>query len=448
MVFTMKTKFQSTIESITASAIPMHMPGHKRNIAMLGTDLPYSVDITEIDGADDLHDPEDGGIIGSLCEKYASLYKAKSARPLVNGSTCGILAGIRTLTKPGDSVIVARNCHKSVWHAIELCRLNPTCILPPIIEDHGICGAITAGAVEEAFARSNGATCVILTSPTYEGVISDVGAIAEVCKKHSAALFVDAAHGAHLGFSEHFPDFPRGADIAVTSLHKTLPALTGTALGLVFNEKYSSRFARNLGIFETSSPSYILMNSIAKCADILSDGKAVFDNYRAILNDFYASTRPEKLKLIKTDDIGKISISTRGTNFTGSSLADALRERYHIEPEMVHSDYLLCMTSICDTRENLAVLSQAITELDKESELTESKSYPSFITELPPTEIPLCDAVWLDLPDGGEISNAYVWVYPPGVPLLLPGERVTKEIKNHLEMLKNSGISPKIIKTS
>ena len=190
------------------------------------------------------------------------------------------------------------------------------------------------------------------------------------------------------------------------------------------------------------------MNSIAKCADILSDRKAVFDNYRAILNDFYASTHPEKLKLIKTDDIGKISISTRGTNFTGSSLADALRERYHIEPEMVHSDYLLCMTSVCDTRENLAALSQAITELDKESELTESKSYPSFITELPPTEIPLCDAVWLDLPDSCEISNAYVWVYPPGVPLLLPGERVTKEIKNHLEMLKNSGISPKIIKTS
>ena len=426
----------------------MHMPGHKRNTAMLGDALPYSVDITEIDGADDLHDPEEGGIIGSLCEKYADLYKAKSARPLVNGSTCGILAGIRTLTKPGNSVIVARNCHKSVWHAIELCQLRPTCILPPIIEEYGICGAITAGAVEEAFARSNGATCVILTSPTYEGVISDVGAIAEVCKKHSAALFVDAAHGAHLGFSEHFPDFPRGADIAVTSLLKTLPALTGTALGLVFNEKYFSRFARNLGIFETSSPSYILMNSIAKCADILSDGKAVFDNYRAILNDFYASTHPEKLKLIKTDDIGKISISTRGTNFTGSSLADALRERYHIEPEMVHSDYLLCMTSICDTCENLAALSQAIMELDKESELTESKSYPSFITELPPTEIPLCDAVWVDLPDGGEISNAYVWVYPPGVPLLLPGERVTEEIKNHLEMLKNSGISPKIIKTS
>ena len=115
---------------------------------------------------------------------------------------------------------------------------------------------------------------------------------------------------------------------------------------------------------------------------------------------------------------------------------------------MVHSDYLLCMTSICDTCENLAALSRAIMELDKESELTESKSYPSFITELPPTEIPLCDAVWVDLPDGGEISNAYVWVYPPGVPLLLPGERVTKEIKNHLEMLKNSGISPKIIKTS
>ena len=426
----------------------MHMPGHKRNVELLGNDLPYLLDVTEIDGADDLHDPEEGGIIGSLCEKYAALYGARSAHPLVNGSTCGILAGIRTLTKPGDTVIVARNCHKSVWHAIEICQLRPTCILPSIIEEHGICGAITADAVKDAFMRSQGATCVILTSPTYEGVISDVPAIAEVCKKHSAALFVDAAHGAHLGFSRHFPDFPRGADIAVTSLHKTLPALTGTALGLVFNEKHSSRFARNLGIFETSSPSYILMNSIAKCADILSNGKDLFDNYRALLDGFYESTKPQKLSLIKTDDIGKISISTRNTNFTGSSLAEELRTRFRIEPEMVHSDYLLCMTSVCDTTENLSALSRAIMTLDGEAEYSDARTYPSFITELPPAEIPLCEAVWLDLSGREDISDSYVWVYPPGIPLLLPGERVTEEIKNHLEMLKNSGISPKIIKTS
>ncbi len=426
----------------------MHMPGHKRNTAMLGDDLPYALDLTEINGADDLHDPEEDGIIGSLCKKFASLYKARSAHPLVNGSTCGILAGIRTLTRPYDSVIVARNCHKSVWHAIEVCQLRPTCILPPILEEYGICGAITPEAVENAFTRAPGSVAVILTSPTYEGVISDIPAIAEVCKKHDAALFVDAAHGAHLGFSKHFPDFPRGADIAVTSLHKTLPALTQTALGLVFNEEYSSAFARNLGIFETSSPSYILMSSIAKCADILSDCEDLFDNYRAILDEFYASTKPEKLKLIKTDDIGKISISTRKTSFTGSSLADALRSRFCIEPEMVHSDYLLCMTSICDTRETLSALSEAIMALDAEAEYSESRSYPSFITSLPPIEIPLADAVWLDIPDDGDISNAYVWVYPPGIPLLLPGERVTDEIKNHLEMLKISGISPKIVKTS
>lgn len=426
----------------------MHMPGHKRNIALLGSDLPYSVDVTEIDGADDLHDPEDGGIIGSLCEKYAELYRAKSAHPLVNGSTCGILAAIHAVTKRGDRVIVARNCHKSVWHAIEIGGLIPHCVLPPITPEHGVCGAITAESVEEAFKEAQGAVALILTSPTYEGVISDVSAIASVCRKHSAALIVDAAHGAHLGFSERFPDFPRDADIAVTSLHKTLPALTQTALGLVFNEKYSARFARYLGVFETSSPSYILMSSIAKCADILADGEALFDNYRALLDEFYESTKPERLSLIVTDDVGKISISTRGTTYTGSSLAAALRERFRIEPEMVHSDYLLCMTSICDTRESLAALSRAITELDAEAEACEEKPIPSFITSLPPVEVPLSEAVKLDLSERDDVSDAYVWVYPPGVPLLLPGERVTEEIKNHLEMLKKSGISPKIIKTS
>ena len=190
------------------------------------------------------------------------------------------------------------------------------------------------------------------------------------------------------------------------------------------------------------------MSSIAKCADILSDSRALFDNYRAMIDEFYASTKPEKLKLIVTDDIGKISISTRGTNFTGSSLADALRNRFRIEPEMVHSDYLLCMTSICDTRENLVALSSAITELDSEAEYSDKMPLPSFITALPPVEIPLCDAVWRDLSECEEISDSYLWVYPPGIPLLLPGERITDEIKNHLEMLKNSEISPKIIKTS
>lgn len=442
------TDFQARLEELTSSSIPMHMPGHKRNTAMLGGELPYALDITEIDGADDLHDPSETGMIGSLCARLAALYRAESAHPLVNGSTCGILAAIRTLTSPGDAVIVARNCHKAVWHAIELCRLFPTCILPPIDEEHGICRAVTAASVEDAFKSSPAARAVILTSPTYEGVISDIPSIAEVCKRHSAALFVDAAHGAHLGFSEHFPDFPRGADIAVTSLHKTLPALTQTALGLVFNASYSSSFARNLGIFETSSPSYILLSSIAACAELLSERKELFSDYRSRLDDFYSATLPQKLRLIPTDDIGKILISSRGTSLTGPVLAEALRKRFHIEPEMVQADHVLCMTSICDTEEALAALSRAVMALDAEAGYSEALPPPSFITELPPVRIPLAEAVWSDIPDGGDISNAYVWVYPPGVPLLLPGEAVTEEIKNLLMRLKKSGISPKIIKTS
>ena len=130
------------------------------------------------------------------------------------------------------------------------------------------------------------------------------------------------------------------------------------------------------------------------------------------------------------------------------SLAEALRSRFHIEPEMVHSDYLLCMTSVCDTAENLTALSRAIMTLDAEAEYSDARTYPSFITKLPPVNTLLSYAVWRDIPDGCGISNAYVWVYPPGIPLLLPGEMITDEIKNHLEMLKNSGISPKIIKTS
>ena len=174
--------------------IPFHMPGHKRNKEFEYLFGAQSIDVTEIDGTDNLHDPK--GVLKDAMQYAASVFGAKATRFLVNGSTCGILAGMRATSRRGEKVIVARNCHKSVYNAIEILGLVPEYVLPKVLEC-GIYGSVCADDVAEQLERT-GAKLVVITSPTYEGVISDVKAIADVCKKHDAILFVDEAHGAHL----------------------------------------------------------------------------------------------------------------------------------------------------------------------------------------------------------------------------------------------------------
>ena len=220
-----------TVCTYGRSAIPMHMPGHKRNTDLLGNDLPYAGDITEIDGFDNLHDMETEGILNAIAKRASALYHAKFAFPLVNGSTGGILAAIRATAAPGDTVLAARNCHQSVYHAIELCELAHTSLLPPTDAVSGIYGSIRPEDVEAAFSKDPTIRAVILTSPTYEGVISDIKSIARTVHRYGATLIVDAAHGAHLGFHPAFPDsaLQLGADAVVISLHKTLPSPSSTS---------------------------------------------------------------------------------------------------------------------------------------------------------------------------------------------------------------------------
>ncbi|MBR5809679.1 MAG: aminotransferase class I/II-fold pyridoxal phosphate-dependent enzyme, partial [Clostridia bacterium] len=239
--------------------IPMHMPGHKRNTALapylkrLGADL----DITEIDGFDNLHAP--CGIIYESMQKAATLRNAKSAFYLVGGTTAGILASVSAVIDDADKVIVARNCHKSVYNALELKNAETVFVMPEIDEGTGISGSILPCDIEKAIKENPDAKLVILTSPTYEGVTSDIKAICRLAHSYNIPVLVDGAHGAHLGFTDDFlPDnISQGADISVESLHKTLPSLTQTAVCYVNGDLVDSkRIADRLSVFQSSSPSY------------------------------------------------------------------------------------------------------------------------------------------------------------------------------------------------
>ncbi len=453
----------STLECYTGSnAYPMHMPGHKRNCGMLGDGLPYGIDITEIDGFDDLH--QASGILRRASEKAAKLYGSEHAYMIVNGSTCGILSAVSSVVHRGDTVIAARNCHKSVYNACALSELDVRFVYPPMTP-LGVCGSISPESVRAALEDCMNAKAVIITSPTYEGVVSDIETIAQICHEKGAVLIVDSAHGAHLPFctfGKRGEPISSGADIVITSLHKTLPSLTQTAAAFVNGELVSfERFERCLGIFETSSPSYILMSSMDACFDFLANSKREFASYESLLSWFSKETK--KLKKLRvlchggdtpqdngfySFDKGKIVISTSGTNITGVELQRRLREEYMIELEMAYPTYALAMTSVCDTREGFERLASALLETD--NDITQVKRPAAFPSLPKPMRLRLTNSELDNLPDtvitreqassGRFISRKYVYAYPPGIPIVAPGEIIGVFEYDYIELLKKSGV--------
>ncbi len=411
---------------------PYHMPGHKRQAIAQG--LPYDIDITEIDGFDNLHDMQ--GILKDVAGRAANLYKSALAFPLVNGSTCGVLAGIYSLTRNNKNILIARNCHKSVYNAVEILSLNPTYIMPEVT-DIGIMGRITPESVEEALHAGDIGT-VVITSPTYEGIISDIDAIYEVCLRYGARLFVDAAHGAH------YIDKAVKCDLCVMSLHKTLPSLTQTALLHIYSDRVDYDTVRHaLSIFETSSPSYVLLASIDECLRYVSNNKKDFEAQKNALTYFYdEASGLSNMKVTCFDDESKIIIISQD----GYDLFQKLRA-HNIELEMVSTNYVLAISTIADTIDDLNVLLNALYEIDES--LPPYKVHKENAPEIPEKKESAGVGEFLDVSlCCGKISKEYIWAYPPGIPIIAPNEVIDRKVIEYLKAKKDlkstKGKYPKI----
>jgi len=438
--------------------VSMHMPGHKRNVLLAEylTKLGANIDITEINGFDDLHDAN--GVLAEGMERAARLWGAKRSFFCVNGSTGGIFAAVFAVLEDGDELVCARNCHKAVYNALELRRARPHFLFPNREEFSGTDCIVTAEAVGEMLDKYPDAGTVIITSPSYEGVISDVAAIAAEAHKRGAVLIVDEAHGAHLGFGWGFPDgaVKAGADIVVQSLHKTLPSLTQTAMVHVCGERVDGdKIARSLAVFETSSPSYLLMSSIDSCVRLLEEQRdELFSTWQRNIEMFHRKTEDLKhLRIMKkTDEMfafdpSKIVISTHGTNINGRELMRRLREKYFIELEMAASDYVIAMTGMGDTEYNLRVLADAVWEVDRYLTGADISQPPavtaperacfSWETAGKERETVNISAA------AGRVSAEYVWAYPPGIPLLIPGEVIDGGFEKLIESREEAEISMK-----
>jgi arginine/lysine/ornithine decarboxylase len=305
--------------------------------------------------------------------------------------------------------------------------------------------------VEKALTTATDIGLVVITSPTYEGVTSDIRAIADICHRRGALLLVDEAHGAHFGFSPMFPEnaVKLGADVVVMSLHKTLPSMTQTALLHICSDSVDiAKISYMLSVFETSSPSYILMSSMEKCIETLKkDGAHLFSDYEKNLTEFYG--RISNLKHLAylsghNIDPGKIVISTLGADISGPELAGKIRD-IGFEPEMAGPEHVIAMTSICDTNDALMELAQGLLEID--AGLHDSKN--DFSIKFPvqsqaamsPREavdgisevVPIRDAA-------GKIAAEYLYMYPPGCPLIVPGEVISDETLAQAEKMLRLGL--------
>lgn len=468
--------YQQLISYGESDVYPFHMPGHKRRV--LPFPNPYTIDITEIDGFDNLHHAE--GLIREAEERAAKLYGADRSYYLVNGSTCGLLAAICAAARRGDKVLAARNCHKAVYHAISMQGLSAEFLYPAITRGD-LQGQITAAQVEEALTKHPDIAVVILTSPTYEGIVSDVAAIAACCHAHGAALIVDEAHGAHFGFGAGFPEnaVRLGADAVIMSLHKTLPSFTQTALLHCNGTRIDpGRVARYLGVYETSSPSYLFMAGMDACIDLIREqGAELFAEYRRRLDAFYRDTADlAQLHVMRREDLCKEEVydwdDSKLIIYAGAMGGEALHQEllghYHLQMEMVSADYVLGMTSLMDTDEGMRRLVTALHEIDEKNgrlvtalhetdekngrlnaALCETNEKNGRLNaaeagftarmyrenprrmqiyqalDLPYREVPLDEAV-------GKMAADYVYLYPPGIPLIVPGEVITEEFIRHI----------------
>ncbi|MCM1190181.1 MAG: PLP-dependent transferase [bacterium] len=354
-----------------ADIYPCHMPGHKREALGKLPSALAGIDITEIEGFDNLHQPE--GLLRELQQRAAVLCGAEESFYLVNGSTGGVLSAVSAALPRGGRILMARNCHKSAYHAAYLRGLKISYLYPELLEEYDIYEAVTGDQIRLALEREPDIGAVLIVSPTYEGRIADVAGIARVVHDRGIPLIVDEAHGAHLGLNRrvHENSCQAGADLVIQSVHKTLPALTQTALLHVNGKRIDRELLRRfLRIYQSSSPSYLLMASIDSALDYVeSCGEEVYAAFERQYQGMLKNLRKcRHLRFLPEDperqDLGKLVISVKNTTITGKRLYDILLDKYQIQTEMAAESYVLAMFTLGDGSEGYARMERALLEID------------------------------------------------------------------------------------
>lgn len=447
------------------------MPGHKGSRIYRENGYGYFLDkimdcdITEIPGADNLFQTE--GIIAETMKKYERLYGVKKSYLLVNGSSGGLISAILACVRPGGKIIMARNSHKSIFNALGLASIEPVYAYPEEAEGCGILGEITAEEIVRCMDDNPDADAVILPSPNYYGICSNVRKIAEEVHKRGKVLIVDQAHGAHLRLFEKYAGsgagcacaecgFPesaetQGADIVINSIHKTLASFTQSALLNLTSDRVNPFVMEDkLQTIESSSPSYLLMATLDINADLLEkSGERLIKEWTDNLEYFY--TEAEKipgLRVIMPQNMDrtKINIDMSAYGINGNELEELLMER-DIFIELVTGNIVMCMTGIGNTRRDYERLIEALKEIA--AKLGENKAggqairpagQPEVLTRvLEKKAVPVEKEFVLIDEAAGRVCGSSIIPYPPGIPIVCPGEVIDEAVIEYVKARRGTG---------
>ena len=435
------------------------MPGHK-----MGKGIPpeflkdiADMDLTEIPGLDNLHKPD--GVILEAQKLAAVAFGADKTYFLVNGSTAGIHTAISTVCKPGEKMIVSRDCHRSVIGGLMLSGSEPVYVLPEFDSEFGISSAILPQNIDKSLTENPDAVAVLVTRPNYYGICCDITEIAKIVHSHNKILIVDEAHGAHFKFNDRLPicGMDAGADICIQSAHKTLPAFTqGAYLHIKFDRVDSERLEFNLGILQTSSPSYVIMAFLDIAREIMqTKGKNLLDN---LIDEIELNKQLHEFQNIKfvdetncapfKTDLTRVTFNVSKLGITGYEVEGLLRKLYNIQVEMADYFNVVCISTVSDTQYNLSKLFSSLKKFDINfSGRNPKKIQISSAVKIPEQRILLRDAMQLKRQSvplreaEGKISGGIIAPYPPGIPALLPGEVITSETVSFLQNILNFGAS-------
>jgi arginine/lysine/ornithine decarboxylase len=432
-----------------------HVPGHKNGMILPYKELEVyqsllSIDLTELTGLDDLHDPS--GIIQDAQQLAAAYYGAKHTYFLVGGSTLGNLTMILSSCNEGDTVLVQRNCHKSVINGLTLAKVKPVFITPQIDKESRVATGITVDMVKAAFAKYPDAKALIITNPNYYGMTMNLTAVIEAAHDYEIPVLVDEAHGAHFGVGEPFPAsaVSQGADLVVQSAHKTLPAMT-MASYLHFNSKLLNRgrVETFLNVLQSSSPSYPIMASLdaarAYLAKLTNDDLLEIDSdiqsFRSALNQQLSHIKViEKGKSYTFLDPLKITIQSQCT-LTGFEMQRIL-ERQGIYTELADSHNVLMIMPLARFKDGSIIIEKIKHAFEKIPLGMSEQKQGSVPFELEPfTEIEIphhkmdnYEVTFILLKDAeNTISAQDVIPYPPGIPVIINGERINK---HHIQLCR------------
>ncbi|WP_088104951.1 aminotransferase class I/II-fold pyridoxal phosphate-dependent enzyme [Halalkalibacter urbisdiaboli] len=458
--------FTGVREHAEKQPIQFHIPGHKRGNGMdpefrsfIG-DNALSIDLINIAPLDDLHHPH--GIIREAQELAAEAFGADHTFFSVQGTSGAIITMIMSVCSPGDKIIVPRNVHKSIMSAIIFSGATPIFIHPEIDPNLGISHGITTDSVEKALATHPDAKGLVVINPTYFGIAGNLEKIVELAHSYHIPVLVDEAHGVHIHFHDELPlsAMQAGADMAATSVHKLGGSLTQSSVLNVKEGLVSAKRVQSIiSMLTTTSTSYILLSSLdvarkqlaTKGKALISKTITIANETRERINDIngLSCVGKEILGTKATYDLDptKLIISIKGLGITGYDAEVWLRERYNIEVELSDLYNILCIVSIGDSTEKMSLLVDALSQLALEHPASdEQKPTSIYVPNIPTLALSPRDAFYAEtetIPfseSAGRIIAEFVMVYPPGIPILIPGEVISEENLAYIKENLNVGL--------